>query len=335
MLIIAEDKDAYPPNGQIPNLETDEKACVDILTRIAPLLPADLRDEVVGALINWSESALKPGQSFATWAEAVTAATSYARRDAARATDNSQRRSDQAVDGADLAKLNAAVGSTGRTGDPQIAKRDESRRWANCGMAAFQIREQLSAAGGKPTRLKHGGTYGAGGGDALKKALLAKPASAATVLLLDCQFPQVHNFIIEVHHDGSRYLAQGYQGTYYAHWWLGINDSYSAKEVPPGILALRERYGLGRAISPEDYATLLDGLVAAISSDWQRTADQWPALPFNPDRQEIDGIRRRSGSPTLLVEAFELAEPAAARKALGDTGAASLSELATRGMATA
>ncbi|MFE9917753.1 hypothetical protein ACFYPG_21590 [Micromonospora sp. NPDC005553] len=334
MLIIAEEKDAYPPNGQIPNLETDEKACVDILTRIQPLMPADLRDEVVGALINRSESALKPDQSFGTWAEAVTAATGYAQRDAARATESSQRRRDQATDGVDLVKLNAAVGSTGKTGDPQIALRDESRRWANCGMAAFQIREQLRTAGGKPARLSHD-TYGAGGGEALKKALLATPASDATVLLLDCQFPQVHNFIIEVHRDGSRYLAQGYQGTYFAHWWLGINNSYSAEEVPAEILALRERYGLGRAISPEDYTTLLDGLVATISTDWQETAKQWPTLPFNPDRQEIDGIRRRSGSPTLLVEVFELSEPAVARKALGDTGVASLSELAVRGMATA
>ncbi|MEU8421808.1 hypothetical protein AB0C15_13130 [Micromonospora sp. NPDC048835] len=334
MLIIAEEKDAYPPNGQIPNLETDEKACVDILTRIEPLMPSGLRDEVVGALINWSESALKPDQSFGTWAEAVTAATGYAKRDAALAIDNSQRHRDQAVDGADLLKLNEALGSTGKTGDPQIALRDESRRWANCGLAAFQIREQLSAAGGRPVRLSHD-SYGAGGGDALKKALLAEPASAATVLLLDCQFPQVHNFVIEVHHDGSRYLAQGYQGTYFAHWWLGINDTYSGAKVPAEILALRERYGLGRAISSEDYASLLDGLVVAVSSDWQATAGQWPALPFNPDRQEIDGIRRRSGSPTLLVEVFELAEPAVARKALGDNGVASLSELATRGMATA
>ncbi|MBQ0991583.1 hypothetical protein KBX08_16015 [Micromonospora sp. H61] len=334
MLVIAEEKDAYPPNGQIPNLETDEKACGDILTRIEPLLPTDRRGEVVGALVNWSESALKPGQSFGTWAEAITAATSYAQREAALTTDNSQRRRDQAVDDDELVKLKAAVGSTGKTGDPQIALRDESRRWANCGMAAFQIREKLHAAGGKLARVSSE-TYGTGGGDALKKALFVKPVSTATVLLLDCQFPQVHNFIIEVHHDGSRYLAQGYQGTYFAHWWLGINDSYSSKKPTPQILALRERYGLGRAISPQDYATLLDGLVAAVSSDWQVTANQWPTLPFNPDRQEVDGIRRRSGSPTLLVEVFELGKPAAARAALGDNGVASLSELATRGMTTA
>ncbi|MEU5937083.1 hypothetical protein [Micromonospora sp. NPDC047187] len=334
MLVIAEEKDAYPPNGQIPNLETDEKACGDILTRIEPLLPTDRRGEVVGALVNWSESALKPGQSFGTWAEAITAATSYAQREAALTTDNSQRRREQAVDDDELVKLKAAVGSTGKTGDPQIALRDESRRWANCGMAAFQIREKLHAAGGKLARVSSE-TYGTGGGDALKKALFVKPVSTATVLLLDCQFPQVHNFIIEVHHDGSRYLAQGYQGTYFAHWWLGINDSYSSKKPTPQILALRERYGLGRAISPQDYATLLDGLVAAVSSDWQVTANQWPTLPFNPDRQEVDGIRRRSGSPTLLVEVFELGKPAAARAALGDNGVASLSELATRGMTTA
>ncbi|RAO08887.1 hypothetical protein MED15_06351 [Micromonospora noduli] len=334
MLIIAEEKDAYPPNGQIPNMDTDAKACGDILTRIEPLLPTDLRAEVIGALVTWSESVLKPGQSFGTWAEAITAATRYAHSDPALKTDDSQRRRDQAVDDDEVVKLKAAVGSTGKTGDPQIALRDESRRWANCGMAAFQIRELLHAAGGKPASVSRE-TYGTGGGDALKKALLVKPVGTATVLLLDCQFPQVHNFIIEVHHDGSRYLAQGYQGTYFAHWWLGINDSYSSKKPTPEILALRERYGLGRAISLEDYATLLDGLVAAVSSDWQETANQWSALPFNPDRQEIDGIRRRSGSPTLLVEVFELGKPAVARAALGDNGVASLSELATRGMATA
>ncbi|MET8254065.1 hypothetical protein [Micromonospora sp. NPDC005197] len=333
MLIIAEERDTYPPNGQIPNLETDEKACHDILTRIKLLLPSDLTGEVVGALVNWSASKLVPHRSFGTWAEAITAATSNARNDMALATDDSQRQRDEAVGGDDLAKLNAAVASTGRTDDPQITLRDESRRWANCGMAAFQIREQLRDKGGEPVRLS-GQTYGAGKGDALKQALLVQPANAQTVLLLDCQFPQVHNFIIEVHHDGSRYLAQGYQGTYFAHWWLGINNSYSG-EAPPKILALRERYGLGRAISRENYESLLDGLAAAISSGWQETANQWQTLPFNPDRQEIDGIRRRSEAPTILVEVFELRKPAVARAALGGNGGASLSELATRGLTTA
>ncbi|MEU1646327.1 hypothetical protein [Micromonospora zamorensis] len=330
MLNIAEERDTYPPGGQIPNLETDENACADILARIAPLLPLELRQEVVSAMVNWSASVLRPSQNFGTWAEAITAATSYARREIARATDTSQRHRDQAVGNDDLAKLGVAVASTGRTDDRQIKLRDESRRWANCGMAAFQIREQLHSKGGDPQRVSNR-TYGAGEGDALRQALLVRPASAATVLLLDCQFPQVHNFVIEVHHGGARYLAQGYQGTYFAHWWLGVNDSYSGE--PTGqILALRERYGMGRAISAQDYERMLDGLVAAISSGWQETANQWKTLPFNPDRQEIDGIRHRSGSPTILVEGFELRRPAVARAALGGNGAASLSELATRGL---
>ncbi|MCF0093767.1 hypothetical protein [Micromonospora sp. MH99] len=333
MLIIAEERDTYPPKGQIPNLETDEKACGDILARIKPLLPSDLRGEVVGALVDWSASTLLEHRNFGTWAEAITAATSYARNDMARATDDGQRQRGEAVGVGDLAKLDAAVGSTGRTGDPQITRRDESRRWANCGIAAFQIREQLRDRGGEPVRLSSQ-TYGKGKGAALKQALRVQPATAQTVLLLDCQFPQVHNFVIEVHHDGSRYLAQGYQGTYFAHWWLGINDSYSG-EASRAILALRERYGLGRAISKENYESLLDGLAAAISSDWQETANQWQTLPFNPDRQEIDGIRRRSEAPTILVEVFELRKPAVARAAFGASGAASLSELATRGMTTA
>ncbi|MDG4758249.1 hypothetical protein [Micromonospora sp. WMMD710] len=333
MLIIAEERDTYPPNGQIPNLETDEKASDDIVSRIEALLPGDLKLEVVGALVNWSASILLPHRSFATWAEAVTAATRFARNDKALATDDSQRQRDEPVGGDDLTKLNVALASTGRTGDPQIALRDESRKWANCGMAAFQIREQLRDKGGEPVRLS-GETYRAGNGDVLKKALLVKPASAATVLLLDCQFPQVHNFVVEVHHDGSRYLAQGYQGSYFAHWWLGINDSYSG-DPSAEILALRERYGLGRPISPENYESMLDGLVAATSSDWQETANQWRTLPFNPDRQEVDGIRRRSETPTILIEVFELRKPAVARAALGGNGSASLSELATRGMKTA
>ncbi|MEU4338324.1 hypothetical protein AB0F59_27335 [Micromonospora lupini] len=103
MLIIAEERDTYPPNGQIPNLETDEKACDDILARIRSLLPGDLTGEVVGALVNWSASVLLPHQSFGTWAEAITAATSFARNDMAHATDDSQRQRNEAVGGDDLA----------------------------------------------------------------------------------------------------------------------------------------------------------------------------------------------------------------------------------------
>lgn len=330
MLIIAEERNTYPPDGQIPNLETDEKACTDILTRIGPQLPTDQRAEVVGALVNWSESALKPHQAFGTWAEAITAAISYVKHDGTGATGAVKQRRGLAVDGENLAKLGEAVLSTGNTDDPQIAVRDASRRWANCGMAAFHIREQLASKGGKPVQVSKE-TYGAGQGDALKKALLARPASAATVLLLDCQFPQVHNFVIEVHHDRSRYLAQGYQGAYFAHWWLGLNGNYSGTPTAD-ILALRERYGLGRAISEQDHASLLDGLVAAISLGWQETADEWMTLPFNPATQEVDGIRHRSGSPTILVEVFELRDPKAARTALADDGVPSLSVLATRGL---
>ncbi|MFI5925526.1 hypothetical protein ACIA3K_06025 [Micromonospora sp. NPDC051543] len=332
MLIIAEERDTYPPNGQIPNLETDEKANDEILNRIKDLLPDNLTLEVIGALVNWSASKLLPHRTFATWDEAIKAANRFVGNDMALLTDHSQRQRDEAVGSDEKLELSKALASTGRTDDEQIILRDESRRWANCGMAAFQIREQLRNKGGEPVRLS-GETYGTGEGDALKKALLVKPASADTVLLLDCQFPQVHNFVIEVHHDGPRYLAQGYQGTYFAHWWLGINKSYSG-EPSAEILALRERYGLGRPISRENYESLLDGLAVAISGDWQATADQWRTLPFNPDRQEVDGIRRRSETPTILVEVFELRKPAVARAALGGDAAASLSELATRGLTT-
>ncbi|WP_433538667.1 hypothetical protein ACQPZK_13730 [Micromonospora sp. CA-249363] len=333
MLIIAEERDNYPPDGQIPNLETDDKANDEILTRIKDLLPDNLKLEVIGALMNWSASKLLPHRTFATWNEAVDVAIRFARNDKALSAAGSLPKREEAVGSDEKLELSKALASTGRIDDPQIVLRDESRRWANCGMAAFQIREQLHDKGGEPVRLS-GETYGAGKGDALKKALLVKPASADTVLLLDCQFPQVHNFVVEVHHDGSRYLAQGYQGTYFAHWWLGINKSYSGTPSAE-ILALRERYGLGHPISPENYESLLDGLAVAISGDWQATADQWRTLPFNPDRQEVDGIRRRSESPTLLVEVFELRKPAVARAALGGDSVASLSELATRGLKTA
>ncbi|MEU4473986.1 hypothetical protein [Micromonospora sp. NPDC023888] len=330
MLIIAADKATYPPNGQIPNLEDDEKACAEIGERITSLLPKGFEGDAFGQLITWSGSSLGRPQSFDTWADAVKAATAYVRGEFAGGTDQRQR--DQALGTNVLDRLGAAVLSTGRTDDPQIALRDKSRKWANCGLAAFQIREQLQAKGGKPVRRSRE-AYGVGKGADLKKALLVLPASAATVLLLDCQFPQVHNFVIEVHHDGSRYLAQGYQGSYFAQWWLGLDDSYSGTPTAE-ILALRERYGLGRRIAAPDYESLLDGLVAAISSDWQETADQWKTLPFNPDRQEVDGIRQRSHSPTFLVETFELCQPAVARAAFGGDARASLSELATRGLTT-
>ncbi|MDG4781195.1 hypothetical protein O7614_16220 [Micromonospora sp. WMMD961] len=326
MLFIAEDKTTYP-DGQIPNLEDDGKAYAEIVGRIQPLLPKDFEEEALGQLVTWSATKFGDDKRFDTWVDAVTAATDYARTGFTSGPDQRQR--DLALDTADRDKLGVALLSTGRTDDKQLRLRDKSRRWANCGLAAFQIREQLSAKGGdlvgQPAE-----TLRAGDGDKLRKALLAKPASAETVLLLDCQFPQVHNFIIEVHHDGSRYLAQGYQGAYFAHWWLGLDESY-AGTANADILALRDRYGRGRPISPEDYASLVDGLVTAISSTWPEVAGQWRRLPFNPDRQEVDGIKGRSGSPTFLVEVFEVRKPAVARTALGG-GNGSLSELATRGL---
>ncbi|MET8308808.1 hypothetical protein [Micromonospora sp. NPDC005173] len=89
---------------------------------------------------------------------------------------------------------------------------------------------------------------------------------------------------------------------------------------------------MGRPVKPLDYASLLDGLAKAISSGWEEAASQWRTLPFNPDRQEVDGIKQRSESPTFMVEVFELRKPAVARAALG--GNPSLSELATRGLTT-
>ncbi|MBM0274879.1 hypothetical protein [Micromonospora tarensis] len=329
MLFIAEAKTTYPPNGQIPNLEDDEKAYADVVKTITPLLPGDCEMETVGQLTTWSATKFGNEKRFDTWLEAVTAAADYARTGFASGPD--QRRRDEALDGGDLAKLNSAIGSTGNTDDPQMKLRDKSRRWANCGLAAFQIREQLRVKGGDPVRLSNT-TYRSGDGKALRDALLVKPTSAASVLLLDCQFPQVHNFVVEVHHDGSRYLAQGYQGAYFAHWWLGLDDSYSGK-APDDIVELRNRYGLGRPISLPDYESLIDGLATATSSTWPEVAAQWPELPFNPNVQEVDGIKARSGSPTFIVEVFELRQPAAARAALGG-GNGSLSELATRGLST-
>ncbi|MGC5285261.1 hypothetical protein [Micromonospora sp. DT231] len=329
MLIIAADRATYPPNGQIPNLEDDEKAYAEIAKRIASLLPEGFEENAFGQLVTWSASALGRPQSFATWAEAVTAATAYARGEFAGNTDQRQR--DQPLEGNALDRLGTALLSAGQTDDPQIKLREKSRRWANCGLAAFQIREQLQAKGGKLASQSRE-AYGVGKDADLKSDLLVLP-SATTVVLLDCQFPQVHNFVIEVHNDGSRFLAQGYQGFYFAQWWLGLDQSYSGTPSAE-ILALRERYGLGRRINTPNYESLLDGLVAAIASGWPETADQWRTLPFNPDSQEIDGIRHRSGSPTFLVEAFEVGQPAVARAKLGGDARASLSELATRSLTT-
>ncbi|MDG4839044.1 hypothetical protein O7631_21210 [Micromonospora sp. WMMD967] len=328
MLFIAEDKATYP-DGQIPNLEDDGKAYGEIAERIETLLPEGFEGDALGQLVTWSATRFGDDKRFDTWVDAVKAATDYARKGFASGPDQRQR--DQALDGAVLTKLDTALASTGRTDDKQVKLRDKSRRWANCGLAAYQIREQLKAKGGELAG-KPAETFGAGEGDDLRKALLVKPASAKTVLLLDCQFPQVHNFIIEVHNDGSRYLAQGYQGAYFAHWWLGLDDTY-AGTAGADILALRDRYGRGRPISTEDYASLVDRLVTAISSTWPQVAEQWRTLPFNPDRQEVDGIKGRSGSPTFVVEAFQVCNPEAARAALGG-GDRSLSELATRGLST-
>ncbi|WDZ88282.1 hypothetical protein [Micromonospora cathayae] len=323
MLIIAEETATYPPNGAIPNLETDGAACEAVMNKILPMLPVGGKEQVFGALINWSASTLLPERAFGTWAEAVRAATGYARGDVASATD-SQRSREQAADTEELVKLSGAVRSTGRTDDVRIVQRDQSRRWANCGLAAFHIREQLAAHGGQLV-LRDKQTFGPGTGGDLHGLLSGLPADAETVLVFDCQFPQVHNFLIEAHADGRRYLAQGYQGTYFAQWWLGATEGYSGTPTKE-IVELRQRYGGGRPVGGTDFDTLLAGLATAVAGDWQQTATAWPKLPFNPDRQEVEGIRHRAGEPSLLIEVYEVTRPAVVRSALGSTSEESLSQ---------
>jgi hypothetical protein len=327
MLIVTAESGTYPPDGRIPDLDENGDAFAYCFGKVAKLLPEGRQEAVMGILVTWSaDSWTRP--PFTTWQDAVRAAETGKTRDVAPKTA-SQMSKDAELTGEEEDALKKGLASTDTTSDKNIVLRDESRRFANCGMAAFNILETLRKKGAKLTH-EPARIFTAGQQADLGKLLMQVPAVKDEVLMLDCQWRKVHNFLIEIHPDGRRYLAQGYQGTYFAAWWLAIDDSLYSGEPDPRIAKFRQQYGCGQPLGNyEEFAIMICETVSQDS--WVKVSKIWPSLPFNPEKYVVEGVAAQTGIPEFQVEVYTLSQVGALYDALhAKVGERSISELAVR-----
>jgi hypothetical protein len=191
--------------------------------------------------------------------------------------------------------------------------------WANCGKttlnAVGRLRDNYNATISQTeiNNYENGVTAGL---DAKLKTL---PASAAEVIILDCDLQGLHNFLIEAHHGGVRYLTQGYQSQYSAPWWVTDvpYEPLSGVVVGQEFADFRRDYGNGADVTAR-YDRFC-GLLAAIVQDgfgaYYQNAPAWRALPFWPrDKNAEDYV----GKPYLRVSVMRVRNPAAVRVTCGN-----------------
>ncbi|WP_229404897.1 hypothetical protein [Micromonospora sp. NBRC 110038] len=274
------------------------------------------RQAILAQLIAWSGPAGK--ESFPSWPQAVRAAQMRVKT------------------GGFLGEKNTTIVQSRNEGLFKMAM--GSVNWANCGKTAENILAELrkkhpTCADGieAGTREK----VGSGAGKDLLK-LLRKVPQEGQILLLDCSFPSVHTFLLEVHPNGNRYLCQGYQGTYYASWWTGKDeggllvgeqqDKKISNEDRERLRRTRDDWGLGRSVNPNRYDDTVVLLAKAFdeaalpdigegeydgieveklrrqeTAAWEVFAKFWPELPFCPVQRETDSIAKRTQRPEIEI----------------------------------
>jgi hypothetical protein len=282
MLTITEESARYPL-GQIPNLKTDQQEYQYVQGRLVGL--GGNASGALELLAGWSADVKKFKRTFATWAAAAQAAL--------------------------------------ETPQPMLDPAVQARRYANCGQTSEIVLESLQTRYPALAGLKRNAvpvSYDTGNRANLRQVLVQVPAHG-NFLLLDCSFPAVHTFLLEVHPDGRRYLVQGYQGAYRAPWWQGTDDA-SLVIAPPinphnetqvtkynqavlTVTGARAVFGLGQAISAQAMTGLADTLVSAFDDGtWATFARAWPNLPFCPTSGETESVGLRGGAPAIQVTSF-------------------------------
>lgn len=194
--------------------------------------------------------------------------------------------------------------------------------WGACGPTAQSILERLVAVGGAPVT-----TYRRvfeGVEDARLLEAFLKIGVRETVLIQICE-PSVHHFTIEKRPDGTAYLVQGYISAYSALWWAGAKGSdrdpffTATGKTAVELGKARKEYGLGQPIPIDTFAGLMcQYLLADVHG--AKSGQAWRTLPFNP-AGTVDDDRWAGNSIILELDVIQLADEAAARRTLGDSGA--------------
>jgi hypothetical protein len=158
--------------------------------------------------------------------------------------------------------------------------------------------------------------------------LLRSLPAAGSVRFLECSFPRLHTFLLEIHADGRRYLYQAYDGVYRAMWWQGTDEAAietGSVGSAAGLAALRDAragYGLGKPIADPAYERFARTLnEAVLAEDWAGFAARWRELPFCPTVDEEANVRARSLAPVLEVSIYAGRLPADPLPGAGRHGA--------------
>ncbi|GAA2121438.1 hypothetical protein [Actinomadura alba] len=186
--------------------------------------------------------------------------------------------------------------------------------WANCGMTTVNILSRLRENYGATISHTERNDFTKDTVGLAVTKLKEKPAGPDEIYILDCDLGGLHNFLVEVHHDGTRYLVQGYQGGYSAIWWSS-NTPYDPVEREANksdIDQWRTDWGGGDNIS-DRYDELLD-LLALLVQDTQATKSGksvWRQLPFMPGDNAALARKGAYNALDLRVDVYKLRNPAA------------------------
>jgi hypothetical protein len=238
--------------------------------------------------------------SFATWADLAQAA----RRLMTISMFNAVRPAEQQV----LATWRA--GALNGTGDYTAAQREISMTWSNCGETAKNVLARLRANYGATISHVSKDTFTSNNIAGLNGALMRVPPGAHQIYILDCDLQGVHNFLVEVHSNGDRYLVQGYQGAYSAPWWVsdGLYEPTNPETNLADVVNLRPQYG-NRVNIAGVYPNLVPILAALVqhgyNTDYAGTP-AWRQLPFKPSDPAPTKIH---DLPYLQVDLFILRNP--------------------------
>jgi hypothetical protein len=318
MLTITEESAAYPPDGKLPDLENDEDAYGAVAGRLgARLYPdGDIPGHVWAKLVTWSGD--RTPRTHPTWTDAAGAAARELSAEEARrheATTAPRRGLDRGDADDELA---ARLGGV----SPEVVR---ARKFSNCGQTAVLVLEGLEKdiPALRPLRRSTGPVTITEANHGDLRALLDHVPGRGYVSLIDCSFPAVHTFLIEVHPDRRRYLIQGYQGVYVASWWLATEDAglvlgplnrtdpHWQDKFDTEVNSLREvrtRFGKGEVIFQHEWSTFVTNLTAAFAGgSWATFAEQWMNLPFAPTTGERESIAHRGDAPSLQIATFDVA----------------------------
>ncbi len=205
------------------------------------------------------------------------------------------------------------------SGDYGAVLRNLSITWANCGATAGNVLTRLRGNYGA-TVSKAEDRYFEGGQSAGVTAKLRElPAGPSEVYIFDCDLQGMHNFLIEAHSDGRRYLINGYQGGYSAVWWVcdSAYDPVDDRTDRRDVAEFRPVYGNGQDISSR-YDTFTDFIAAIVQDGFSALSGQrsvWRLLPFRPTDEGPLKIR---DLPYLKVSLFKIRNAQLVAQTIGE-----------------